>query len=153
MSEAIVKDNVMDSVTDQIMVFTVGEKLFAVNLDEVLEIMRSTEVTPLQKSHPIVEGVFKLRDQVVTIIDTAMYFDLMRMDLERDVFICTMYDERSFAFHVDSVEGMERVDREAIKEPDQVIYGGEGVVTGIVELDGRLITIINFRKILESLGA
>lgn len=153
MSEAIVKDNVMDSATDQIMVFTVGEKLFAVNLDEVLEIMRSTEVTPLQKSHPIVEGVFKLRDQVVTIIDTAMYFDLMRMDLERDVFICTMYDERSFAFHVDSVEGMERVDREAIKEPDQVIYGGEGVVTGIVELDGRLITIINFRKILESLGA
>ncbi len=150
MSEAIVRDNVD---VDQIMVFTVGEKLFAVNLDEVLEIMRSTEVTPLQKSHPIVEGVFKLRDQVVTIVDTAMYFDLMRMDLERDIFICTMYDDRSFAFHVDSVEGMEKVERNSIKEPDQVIYGGEGVVTGIVEIDGKLITIINFRKILESLGA
>lgn len=153
MVEALVKDGTVDSTYEQIMVFTIGEKLFAANLEEILEIMMSTAVTPLQKAHPIIEGVFKPRDEVLTVIDTAMYFDLMRLDLERDIFIITNYDNRGFAFHVDSVVGMEQIEKTNIKEPDQMIYGGEGVVTGIVELDGQLITIINFYRILESLGA
>ncbi len=152
MVEALVKDGV-DSDFGQIMVFTIGEKLFAVNLEEILEIMMSTEVTPLQKAHPIVEGVFKPRDQVITVIDTAMYFDLERLGLDRDVFIITTFEERNFAFHVDSVVGMEQIDKNNIKQPDQMIYGGEGVVTGIVELNDKLITVIDFYKILENLGA
>ncbi len=153
MVETLIKDGTADSIYDQIMVFTIGEKLFAANLEEVLEIMMSTAVTPLQKAHPLIEGVFKPRDEVITVIDTALYFDLMRLDLERDIFIITNYDGRGFAFHVDTVVGMEQIERSQIKEPDQVIYGGEGVVTGIVELEDQLVTIINFYKILESLGA
>ncbi|HVI39376.1 MAG TPA: response regulator [Anaerovoracaceae bacterium] len=46
----------------------------------------------------------------------------------------THFNNLNFAFHVDSVVGIDRIFWTEIKKPDRVIYGGEeGVATGIAE--------------------
>jgi two-component system chemotaxis response regulator CheV len=54
---------------------------------------------------------------------------------------------------VHSIEGIHRISWEDIEKPDTTIYGGEeGLATGIAKVEGRLITIIDFEKILVDIS-
>lgn len=48
--------------------------------------------------------------------------------------------------------GINRISWKAIKKPDRIIYGGEeGVATGIAEHNNKLITILDFEKIVAEI--
>ena len=147
-----ISQTVADKATTQIMVFTIGTEYFAVDIDEILEILMAADITPLQQAQLYIEGVFKQRDKIITVVDIAAYFGLNKAGLDREIFIITSDGDNEYAFHVDSVVGMQQLDSSQISEPDRIVYGGQGVVTGIVEINDRLISILDFKKILISLG-
>ncbi|MBQ9624832.1 MAG: response regulator, partial [Clostridia bacterium] len=52
-----------------------------------------------------------------------------------------------------TVEGIHRISWEDIQKPDKTIYGGsDGCATGIAKFDGRLITILDFEKIVADIA-
>jgi two-component system chemotaxis response regulator CheV len=108
----------------------------------------------MQNAHPAIEGIFKPREDVITVINLAKYLGLGASDyLERDIFMITEFNNQVIGFHVHSVVGIDRISWTDIKKPDSVIYGGgEGVATGIAEYDGRLITILDFEKIVAEIS-
>jgi len=138
----------------EIMEFTIAGELFGINVAKVREIMVNCPVKPMQKSHPDIEGVFKSRDMVITVINLAGYLNLPPSDNEeRDIFIITNFNNADFAFHVHTVVGIDRVSWTQIKKPDKIVYGGdEGVATGIADFEGRLITILDFEKIVTEIN-
>ncbi len=137
-----------------ILEFTVGGHLFGINVAKVKEIMKASPVNPMQKSHPDVEGVFKPRDEVITVIDLARHLNLgPSQNPDLDVFIITNFSQESYAFHVHEVVGISRISWANLQKPDDIIYGGgDGVATAIAEYDGRLITILDFEKIIAELN-
>lgn len=138
----------------EIMEFTIAGELFGINVAKVREIMRAAPVKPMQKSHPNIEGIFKPRDTVLTVISLASYLGLPPSDHpEHDIFIVTNFNNLNFAFHVHSVVGIDRISWNKMKKPDRIIYGGEeGVATGIAEFEERLITILDFEKIVAEIS-
>ncbi len=112
------------------------------------------EVKMMPNSHEVVEGVFKPRDEIITVIDLGKYLNLPKsQNNSRDMFILTHFNNLNFAFHVESVVGIDRISWTEIKKPDRVIYGGdEGVATGIAEYKKRLITILDFEKIVAEIS-
>jgi len=138
----------------ELMEFTIAGELFGINVAKVREIMMAQEVKLMPNSHPVVEGVFKPRTEIITVIDLGKYLNLPRKDDKgRDMFIITHFNNLNFAFHVNSVVGIDRISWTEIKKPDRVIYGGdEGVATGITEYRGRLITILDFEKIVAEIS-
>lgn len=59
----------------------------------------------------------------------------------------------NFVFRVESVVRIDRVSWEDIKKPDKVIYSGEdSVATAIDEYKDRLITILDFEKIIAEIS-
>ncbi|MEG0540886.1 MAG: chemotaxis protein [Angelakisella sp.] len=138
----------------EIMEFTVAGELFGINVAKVREIMLASPVKPMPKSHPDIEGIFKPRDQVITVIDLPKYLGLVPSDDNtKDIFIVTNFNNLHFAFHVHSVVGIDRISWTKMQKPDRIIYGGEeGVATGIAEFDGRLITILDFEKIVAEIS-
>ena len=138
----------------EIMEFTIAGELFGINVAKVKEIMMVAPVKPMQKSHPFVEGVFKPRDTVITIINLAGYLELAKSEMaERDIFIITSFNGADFAFHVHGIVGIDRISWSQMKKPDKIIYGGEeGIATGIAEFEGRLITILDFEKIVAEIS-
>lgn len=138
----------------EIMEFTINGEIFGINVAKVREIMMACEVKPMQNSHPVIEGIFKPREDVITVINLAQYLDLPPSeDPKRDIFIIANFNELNFAFHVHSVVGIDRISWRKIQKPDQIIYGGdEGVATGIAEFEGRLITILDFEKIVSEIS-
>ena len=138
----------------EIMEFTVAGQLFGINVAKVREILRVMPVKPMQKSHPYIEGIFKPRDTVLTVINLAGYMGLESSEFpERDIFIITNFNNQNFAFHVHTVVGIDRISWTQMRKPDSIIYGGrEGVATGIADFEGRLITILDFEKIITEIS-
>ena len=138
----------------EIMEFTVGRELFGINIAKIREIMRAQETKRMPNSHNFVEGIFKQRGEVITVIDLAKCLNIERSENKsHDIFILTHFNKLNFAFRVESVVGIDRVSWEDIKKPDKVIYSGEdSVATAIAEYKDRLITILDFEKIIADIS-
>ena len=138
----------------EIMEFTIAGETFGINVAKVKEIMMVCPVKPMQKAQKDIEGIFKSRDTVITVIDLASYLNLEASDNpERDIFIVTNFNNTNFAFHVHQVVGINRISWQQIKKPDKIIYGGEeGVATGIADFQNHLITILDFEKIVSEIS-
>lgn len=137
-----------------IMEFTIAGNTFGINVAKVREIMTYCPITPMQRSHPAVEGVFKPRDVLMTVINLPKYLNLPESEnKEKDIFIIADFNNMRVAFHVNTVVGIDRISWEAISKPDNTIYGGdEGIATGIAEYENRLITILDFEKIVADIS-
>ncbi len=138
----------------EIMEFTVGGELFGINIAKIREIMRAQETKRMPNSHNFVEGIFKQRGEVITVIDLAKCLNIEKSENKsHDIFILTHFNKLNFAFRVESVVGIDRVSWEDIKKPDKVIYSGEdSVATAIAEYKDRLITILDFEKIIADIS-
>lgn len=138
----------------EIMEFTIDGETFGINVAKVREIMMPHPVKPMPHSCPSVEGVFKPRDKVITVIDLPAYLGFSSAEEgHRNLFIITYFNKMDVAFRVHTVEGIHRISWEDIQKPDQTIYGGtDGVATGIAKYEDRLITILDFEKIVADIA-
>lgn len=138
----------------QIMEFTIAGNIFGINVAKVTEIMQYTKVKQMPNSHPSVEGVFMPRDKIITVINLPDFMALPPSeDTERDMFIITNFNKMHAAFHVHTVEGMHKIRWSDIEKPDNTIYGGtEGLATGIAKIGSKLITIVDFEKIVADIS-
>ena len=134
----------------EIMEFTIAGNIFGINVAKVTEIMKYIPVKPMPNSHPHIEGVFKPRTEIITVINLPSFLGLPAQEnSERDMLIIAGFNKISVAFHVHTVEGIYRISWGDIEKPDSTIYGGEeGLATGIAKFQDRLITIIDFEKIV-----
>ena len=55
----------------QLVVFTIGEEEFGVDISQVREIVRLVQITYLPKAPVFIEGVVNLRGQVLAVIDLS----------------------------------------------------------------------------------
>lgn len=153
---AVKADILLESGTNElgILEFTIDGQSFGINVAKVKEIMKYCPVNPMQKAHPVIEGVFKPRDEVITVVNLSKYLGLSEeSSSEVDVFIITNFSKECYAFHVHNVVGISRISWKNLQKPDDIIYGGtDGIATAIAEYDGRLITILDFEKIITEIN-
>lgn len=155
MMEANKQDILLESGTNEIeiMKFTIGGNLYGINVAKVLEIMISGAVKPMPLSHPAVEGIFKPRDTVITVVDLPKYLGAESPKDPKDIFIITNFNKVCIAFRVHSVDRIIRISWTDIQKPDKTVSGGsEGVATGIAQCGGDLVTILDFEKIVAEIA-
>jgi len=134
----------------QLMEFTMGGSSYGINVAKVTELMQHSPITPMIKSHPCVDGVFKPRDKIVTVINLPRYMELPEIDDPADgMFMLTNFDNVNAAFYVHSVVGMHHIRWRDVARPSSIIYGArDSVITGTVKIGSKIITIIDFEKVL-----
>ena len=123
----------------EIMEFTIGGNLYGINVAKVKEIMISAAVKPMPHAHPAVEGIFKPRDAVITVVDLPKYlYGESSGKGEKDIFIITNFNKMFIAFRVHAVVRISRISWTDIQKPDKTVSGGaEGVATGIAQCGDR----------------
>lgn len=139
----------------EIMEFTIYDELYGINVAKVKEIMTASKVKPIPHAHPAVEGIFKPRDKVFTVVDLPMYLSGKETEKqEKDLFIITNFNKLYMAFRVHTVVGISRVSWKAIQKPDKTLSRGgeEGIATGIAQCEGELVTILDFEKIVADIA-
>ena len=136
----------------EVLEFKLDGNAYGINVAKIKEIINYQTVTPVPNAHPSVEGIFMPRDTMITAID-------LKNCLQRGVsepgglFIVTNFNKLDIAFHVDSVVGIHRVSwREIIKPGTTISTSEDGVSTGIIKFDDRLIIILDFEKIVTDIN-
>ena len=149
-------DILLESGTNEIeiMEFTIYGELYGINVAKVREIMMSDVVKPIPHSHVAVEGVFKPRNTILTVVDLPFYISgKITEKKEKDLFIVTNFNKMHIAFRVQTVVGIQRISWKDIQKPDNTIsHGEEGIATGIAQCDGKLVTILDFEKIVAEIA-
>ena len=138
----------------EIMQFTIFGELYGINVAKVREIMMADKVKPIPHSHEAVEGIFKPREILMTVINLPKYLTgEVAETKDRDLFIITNFNKMDIAFRVHTVVGISRISWEDIQKPDKTITSGDdGVATGIAQCNGNLVTILDFEKIVAEIA-
>ena len=138
----------------EVMQFTINDELYGINVAKVKEIMMSDKVKPVPHAHEAVEGIFKPREILLTVVDLPKY--LMGHECEKhpkDLFIITNFNKLNIAFRVHTVVGISRISWTSIQKPDKTVTGGnEGIATGIAQCGDDLVTILDFEKIVAEIA-
>lgn len=136
----------------EVLEFVVDGNSYGINVAKIREIIPYQTITPVPNAHPSVEGIFMPRDDMITAID-------LRNCLQRGqsnpggLFIITSFNKLDIAFHVDSVIGIHRVSWVDIIKPGATVTTAEdGISTGIIKIDGKLIIILDFEKIITDIN-
>ena len=104
-------------------------------------------------AHPAVEGIFKPRDVVITVVDLPKYLSVDKEKGSKDLFIITNFNKMYIAFRVHTVVGISRISWTDIHKPDKTVSGGsEGVATGIAQCGNDLVTILDFERIVAEIA-
>lgn len=136
----------------EILEFALGNNRYGINVAKIREILSYQPVTPIPNANPSVEGIFMPRDVMITVINLKRCIGLPETDNE-GLFIITNFNKLNIAFHVDEVIGIHRVSWEDIIKPDSTINSHDnGVSTGVIKLDDKLIIILDFEKIVTDIS-
>lgn len=138
----------------EILEFKVGNNYYGINVAKIREIISYQTPTPIPNADPRIEGIFMPRDEIISIIDLAKVMNLQKKeDTLNDMYIVTNFNQLNTAFHVNAVLGIHRVSWSDIVKPDSTINtAGEGMATGIIRIDGKLIIILDFEKIVSEIN-
>ena len=138
----------------EIMQFTINDELYGINVAKVREIMMADKVKPIPHAHNAVEGIFKPREILLTVVDLPKYLTKQECEKHpRDLFIVTNFNKMHIAFRVHRVVGISRISWTDIQKPDNTIsHGEDGVATGIAQCGDNLVTILDFEKIVAEIA-
>ena len=138
----------------EVLEFTIGNNHYGINVAKIKEIVPYSPVTPVPNAHPSVEGIFMPRDLMITVVDLAKVIKSAPSgDISKDMFIITNFNKLNVAFHVHTVVGIHRVSWADIITPDTTISTADnGIATGIVKINGQLIIILDFERIVSDIS-
>lgn len=148
-------DILLESGTNEleVVMFTIADETFGINVLKVREIIQPIPITPIPRSHPNVEGVIRLREEVIPVIDLAKVLNLEPSeDPKKDKFIVSELNQTLVAFHVHDVSRIHRLSWTQIEKPNEFSTGTEAYAIGIIKLDEKMAFLLDFEKILVEIN-
>jgi two-component system, chemotaxis family, chemotaxis protein CheV len=127
---------------------------YGVNVAKVIEIINMPQkiIKPPDTKRGVVCGLFNHRDKVVVLIDLAHWLKKSRADKKPANVIITEFNNTTTAFLVSGVTRIHRVTWENIKPLDGYMENVSDAVTGVIELDGKLVFLLDLEKAISELN-
>lgn len=148
------KDDVVEDKITQWGTFRLGEELYGVNVMQIREVLRYTEITPVPGAPYFVIGIINLRGNVVTVIDTRIRFGLGSGEIDNNTrIIIVEVDHQVIGMLVDSVAEVTYIKESEIEKAPNV--GNEETsrfITGVCNKGEDLLILIDLERMIDSGG-
>jgi two-component system chemotaxis response regulator CheV len=122
---------------------------YGVNVAKVREIIRLPHMSRVVNAKPGVEGMIRLRDKVITIINLATVLNKATGDLVADRVVVLEFNNLMVGVLVHSVSRIYRISWKNVEPPASAVHSD--VVTGLVKMEDRIILVLDFEKIVAEL--
>lgn len=133
----------------EVVMFEIGTGVFGINVLKVREIINAVEVTTIPNSHPNVEGVIRLREEVLPVVNLAKVLEIPESENpEQDKFIIAELNQVKIAFRVHHVSRIHRISWEQIEKPTELSAGDQAYAIGIIKLEDRMSILLDFEKVV-----
>jgi purine-binding chemotaxis protein CheW len=143
------------SQTFQIVVFRLGTEEYALNIDQIKEVVPTPAVTRMPQSPDHIRGVANIRGNIIAIVDLEDRFGMNQASktgeqvtgkytlvVESDVF--------KMGILVREVPNTLAISETAIDQSVMNVEGENNYIKGIVKLDSRLIILIDIFKVMQA---
>jgi two-component system chemotaxis response regulator CheV len=144
----------------EVLLFSLGtsdttgrDEVFGINVFKVREVLNIPEITSAPEMPDGVEGFVSLRGDMVPIINLQRFCNV-QTEVEPKILMITEYNTLVQGFLVSSVDTIQRLNWEQVREPPALISKRlGGLVTAVSQLDdGRLVMIMDVEKVLADAG-
>ena len=138
----------------ELLEFVVGSQHYGINVAKISELCPYQPPTMVPNAHEYIEGIFMPRERIITVINLAKELGIaVNQNTAGDMYIITNFNRLHTAFHVQEVLGIHRVSWGDIVKPDSTIsHGGQGIATGITKIDGKIVIVLDFEKIVTEIN-
>lgn len=138
----------------ELLEFVVGTQHYGINVAKISELCPYQPPTMVPNAHEYIEGIFMPRERIITVINLASALGIpQNSNTSGDMYIITNFNCLHTAFHVQEVLGIHRVSWGDIVKPDTTISrGGQGIATGITKIDGKIVIVLDFEKIVTEIN-
>ena len=137
----------------QLVIFTLGDEEFGIEISQVREIVRLSNITFLPSVPDYIEGVMNLRGDVLAVMDLGKRYGLGgRERSEKARIMITEVGNSTIGLIVDSVLEVLMVDIENIEHPPESVKPElqANLIKGIAKFDERLIVLMNLSEIVTT---
>jgi purine-binding chemotaxis protein CheW len=138
--------------TVQVIVFNLGDEKYGVDISQVREIIRPTQITRIPNAPDFVEGVINLRGQITTIINLRKRFGMEPKEIDNDTRIIVVeYDNAVIGMMVDTVNEVKYLSTDDIEALPSIITAREEAkfLKGVGKLPDSLLILIDLNKVLS----
>ncbi|GAL08757.1 chemotaxis protein CheW [Photobacterium aphoticum] len=154
MSQVSVAEIQKEDSNDQVLqwvTFQLGEETYGINVMQVREVLRYSEIAPVPGAPDYVLGIINLRGNVVTVIDTRSRFGLMPGEISDNTRIVIIEAEKQvIGILVDSVaEVVYLRGSEIDSTPSVGTEESAKFIQGVSNRDGQLLILVDLNKLLS----
>ncbi|MBC7002133.1 chemotaxis protein CheW [Photobacterium sp. BZF1] len=154
MSQVSVAEIQKEDSNDQVLqwvTFQLEDETYGINVMQVREVLRYSEIAPVPGAPDYVLGIINLRGNVVTVIDTRSRFGLMPGEISDNTRIVIIEAEKQvIGILVDSVaEVVYLRSSEIDSTPSVGTEESAKFIQGVSNRDGQLLILVDLNKLLS----
>jgi purine-binding chemotaxis protein CheW len=137
----------------QLVVFKIGPEEFGVEIMNVQEIIRMTNITKIPQASGYVKGIINLRGRIIVVINLNVIMGMEGKEQDENTrIIVADIGETVMGFIVDSVSEVIRLPESSVEPAPAVIANkiGTEYVRGVGKMENRLLILLDLDKILNA---
>jgi len=134
----------------QFVTFVLMDEVYGINVMQVQEVLRVTEIAPVPGAPAYVLGIINLRGNVVTVIDTRTRFGLPRVEMDDASRIIVIESEKQVVgMLVDAVaEVVELRESDIDPAPNVGTEESSRYIQGVATREDGLLILVDLNKLL-----
>ncbi len=131
--------------------FRLADEIYGINVMQVQEVLRMTDVAPVPGAPHFVMGIINLRGNVVTVLDTRKLLDLATSDITDSSRIMIIESGKvTVGLLVDSVAEVVNIASSDIDPPPSVGNDeGSRYIQGVYSTDQQILILIDLNKLIN----
>jgi purine-binding chemotaxis protein CheW len=136
--------------TEHLATFFLDREEYGVDVRQVQEIRRMSEITTVPRAPDFIRGVINLRGRVLPVLDLKRRLGLGEVEAGRATRIVVVrVGERLLGLLVDGASQVLKVAASRIEPPpEEVLEKGGDYIRGVAKLDDRLIILVDLGRLL-----
>ncbi|MFT5721342.1 MAG: purine-binding chemotaxis protein CheW [Motiliproteus sp.] len=135
----------------QFVTFVLQAESYGINVMQVQEVLRYSEVAPVPGAPSYVLGIINLRGNVVTVIDTRQCFGLTSQEVtDHSRIVIIEVDNQVIGVLVDAVSEVVYLNQSEIEKAPQIgTEDSAKFIQGVCHKDGRLLILVELDKMMS----
>lgn len=136
--------------TNQYLVFTIDEQRYALGLSGVEKVIRAVQFDPLPEGQEMLLGVINMQGQIIPVLNIRKKFYLPHSEMDiSDRIVISRTSKTTFAFIVDTVQGVVEIPKEEVREAQKIFPNLEQYIDGVGKLQDDTVLIYNVDNLLS----
>lgn len=135
----------------ELLVFRVGETMFGINVAKVRELIQRVDVIKVPHAPPAVDGSFKLREEVLTLINLGRYLGIDESASDEGLVIIVEMNKTRCGIWVDAVQQIHRLRWDHVAPPSDFLSSVNAPLTATATIEKQVVQILDFETIIGEL--